>query len=507
MANKNIIAKNTLALYFRTAVLLLVSLYVTRALLRILGETDYDIFNVVGSVVVFFTFLNSSITQAIQRFFSYEIGQGDERCLNRVFNSSLILQMLIALCLIILCETVGLWFLNHRLTIPEERLEIANLVFQMSILTFSVGIMRSPFEALVVAYEKMSFFAWTSIIEAALKLLTVLVLYKSSADKLGLYSIMLVLCAIVILCCYILFCKKTFSHIKAAFVFDSSSLASLASYFGWNTLGNASNVISQQCFIFCLNIFKGVGVNAAMGLANGVYSAVSSFVAGFQAAFRPQIVQTYSTGNREELNKLIYSTSRLSFALVFIPAIIVIVNTPLILNVWLPEVPRYTVDFCRLILSCCIIDAVSGPYNCAVMADANIRNYQITISSVFFLDLAISYCLFRVSFPVQYILYSRVLTRGVINLFVGLHFMKKNFSFDISEYLMKGLLPILVFVCIASVSCLFMLHYFDSWILLIVSTAFFMTAGVAGIFFIVLSAHEREIILSFIKNRKTDEVG
>jgi len=500
-ANGKLLAKNTMAMYVRTAIVMIVSLYVTRALLTALGESDFGIYNIVGSVVIFFSFLNSSITQAIQRFLTFELGRGDKDSTKNVFQSSLFIQLLVVVILVLLCETLGLWFLKNGLNIPEERMDVAFWVFQFSTISFSIGILRSPFEAMVIAYEKLSFFAYASIFDSLIRLGIVFVLMNSHMDRLFEYGILVAIEAVLMLALYAVFCKKKFEICSFRPRYDKQCFTQMSSYFGWNLMGNATNVATQQGFSFMLNIFYGVVVNAAMGVANQVLAAVSSFVSGFQTAFRPQIVKAYSQEDIPSLNRLVSSTSRISFLLVFFPALLIIVNAPLILQLWLKDVPEYTTVFCRLILVCCVLDGISGPFYCAVMASRIIRNYQIVISSVFLADLLFSYLLFKLGVGVQHILYCRILTRGVINFFVGLAFIKRMTGFCIRSFMRTVLVPIFLFAIACSLVSVLLMESLKSWALLGISSAIILLVMMPLAFFVLLAPNERKSIVSIITNR------
>jgi len=495
------LAKNTLFLYFRTAVVVLISLYVSRIVLDILGVEDYGIYNVVGSIVLLFSFLNTAMTQASQRFITVELGKKDGSQMQKVFSMCLNTQAMIVVILVLLAETIGLWFLNTKLNIPPDRLAAANWVYQFSILTFSINVLRVPYEATVIAYEKMSFFAYASIIDAILKLGTVFLLKIILFDKLISYSGLLFLISFTMFLVYKKYCNSKFKNSCYKFIWDATLLKKLFKYSGVSLFGSFTNVATQNGFIFLINIFYGVATNAEMGIANQVSQAISSIVSGFQTSSRPQIMKSYASGEKERFFDLIIRTSKFSFSLIFIPALILIINMDFILDLWLKEVPVYAVSFAQLLVITVIFDATSGPYNIAIMSTERIRNYQLTISSVFLLDLIVSFLLMRLGIAPNFILISRIMTRGVINLFVGLFYLNLLFRFNVIEYSKKVLLPISVVVILLTPLIIYMHNILLGWALFLFSSLTITLLGGSLIFYIIFDKKERLYILNIIKKR------
>lgn len=495
------LAKNTLFLYFRTAVVMLISLYISRIVLDVLGVEDYGIYNVVGSIVVLFSFLNNAMTQASQRFITFELGKKNKDQIQKVFSMCFNTQIIIVIVIFLLAETLGLWFLNTKLNILPERMSAANLVYQFSILTFSINVIRVPYEASVIAYEKMSFFAYASILDALLKLGMVYLLKIIIFDKLITYSILIAFIAFIMFFIYKLYCNTKFNLCHYKFIWDKLLLKKLITYSGWSFFGSFSNVATQNGFIFLINIFYGVVANASMGIANQVSNAMSSIVSGFLTSARPQIVKTYSNGEKNRFFDLILRTSKFSFILMFIPALILIINMSLILNIWLKEVPELTVSFAQLLVICVLFDATSSPYNIAIMSSENIRNYQLTISLVFLLDLIVSYTLMKAEIAPNYILISRIMTRGVINLFVGLFYLKFLFKFEVLNYIKKVLLPIIIVIIILVPPVLFLYNNFSSILLFVYSSIYLILFGSILTYFIILDKNEQSYLMKIIIRR------
>lgn len=495
------LAKNTLFLYFRTAVVMLISLYISRVVLDVLGVEDYGVYNVVASIVVLFSFLNSAMTQASQRFITFEIGKKENAQIRKVFSMSLNTQSIIVIAIILLAETLGLWFLNNRLNLPPGRLIAANWVYQFSILTFCVNVLRVPYEGTVIAYERMSFFAYASVIDAVLKLLGVFLLKLILLDKLISYSAIIFFISILMLFTYKAYCNLKFRSSRYKFDWDVDLFKKLITYSSWSMFGSFSNVATQSGFIFIINIFYGVVANAAMGIANQVSNAMTSIVSGFQTSARPQIVKAYSQGESSRFFDLITRTSKFSFSLIFIPALILVVNMPLILSIWLKEVPEYAVTFAQLLVISVVFDATSGPYNIAIMSSERIRNYQLTISLVFLLDLIISYLLVSLGVLPSYILISRILTRGVINLFVGLFFLNYLFRFNVISYLKTVLMPIFTVVIVIIPLILFLNNNTFGWHRFFYSLVSLFITGALLAYFVIFNKVERIYIINLFKNR------
>ncbi|MEE1064195.1 MAG: hypothetical protein UH071_11065 [Paludibacteraceae bacterium] len=495
------IAKNTLALYARTIIVMLVSLYVSRALLEKLGVNDFGVYSVVGSIVILFSFLDNALTQASQRFLTVSLGEGDLDKMKRVFNTAVSIQIIMVVVAVVLLGTVGVWFLNNRLSFPEGRLEAANYAFQFSIMTFCLNFLRAPYAASVVAYERLDFFAYASILDALLKLGIVFAIGMTEDDRLVTYAGLLSLESFTMLMVYKFFCNRTFTTCRYKWILDKSIFSKMFSFSGWTLFGGFSNVATQNGFLFMLNMFCGVVANAAMGIANQVLTALETFIGSFQTSFQPQIVKSYAQGEINRVSSLINSTSKFSFALMFLPACLLIINIQLALEIWLSNnVPEDAGHFCQILIACCVIDAITGPFNCAIMATGKISKYQLSIGGSFLLDLTISYILFRSGLkPYYWILLSRFMTRGVLNGFIGLRFLNSLIGFDVKVYLRKTILPIISLIVIMTPLLYLVYTSFDGVKLLLISVPVMAIAYAITCYYVLFSVSEREYILSFVK--------
>lgn len=495
------LAKNTLALYMRSIIVMVVGLYTSRVVLQALGAEDYGLYNVVGSVVVLFSFLNGAMTTSVQRFLTYEIGRNDELGASNVFSASMGVQIILSLVLLLIVEFFGIWFINAKLNIPLERMTAANWVFQLSVITFCIGFVRVPYEATVIAHEKMTFFAYVSIFDAIMKLLIVFLLSLSNFDKLITYALLMGLEHILVWQIYRFYCKKKFRTCKFVIVKDHKLYKKLLSFSGWSLFGSATNIVTQKGFVFLVNIYYGLAVNAALGIANQVNAAVFNFVSSFSSSYRPQIVKSYAQGEQSRLFELISMTSRLSYSLMALPILLLIFNMPLVLNIWLKDVPLYTMQFCQIILVCSLIDAITIPYNAAIMATAKIKKYQLWISFSYVLDILVSYIFIRLGVLPYLVLFSRILTRGLFNAVIGLVFVSKLIDYPVFVYLRKCIFPILITLLIMLPVLLVLYNFMDGFKMLLWSTLFSIVVGLPSICFLLLTKSERCKIYNVVEHK------
>lgn len=394
--NNKRIAKNTLLLYLRMSFTMLVGLYTSRVILATLGVEDFGIYNVVGGVVAMFGFINSAMASGTQRFLTFELGCGDMRSLKTVFCTSVLIHSLIALLIIVLGETVGLWFFYEKLVIPVERMEAALWTYQFSILSTVVMIMSVPYNAVIIAHEKMSAFAYISVLEVVLKLVIVYMLIIGDIDKLILYAVLTFLVQLFICLVYSSYCKRHFEESK----FSRKSLkgkffCEMIGFSSWNLWGSCAAIAFTQGLNILLNVFWGPVVNAARGVAVQVQSAVIQLSMNFQTALNPQITKSFATGNRPYMYSLIYRSSKFTFFLLLFLSLPVMFETETILRVWLKTVPEYTVIFLRLMLCVTIIDAVANPLMVSAAATGKVKLYQGVVGGILLCILPISYVVLK----------------------------------------------------------------------------------------------------------------
>lgn len=385
------IAKNTLVLYFRMLFLMLISLYTSRVILEALGVEDYGIYNVVGGFVSMFALISSALTSACSRFLNFELGKGDPGRQNVVFSTAVTIQWGLAILVAVLSEAIGVWYVNNVMVLPPERLTAANWCFQFSVFNFCMNLITVPYNASIVAHEKMKAFAYVSIFQGLALLGISFMVYYEPFDRLVFYALMLMILQFLIRYMYQVYCRKHFEECHYRFVIDKPLLKHMLSYSLWHLVGNGSAILKGHGVNLLLNFFFGPAVNAARGLANHVDSAVNQFASNFMMAMNPQITQSYSRGDIKDMFKLVNRGSRFSFYLLFVLALPVIVNADYILHIWLKEVPAHTVAFVQLTLISMMITSVSIPVMKAQDATGDVRNYQLVVGGILLLNLPLSY--------------------------------------------------------------------------------------------------------------------
>jgi len=376
-----------------------VSLYTSRVVLQQLGVSDYGIYSLVGGIVALFGFFNTAMSSATQRYLSFDIGKGDTEHLRKTFSATLTIHFGIALLVLILAETIGLWYINHKMVFPGDRGFAVNVVYQFSVFSFLLGIVQVPYNALIIARERMKVYAYVSIAEVLLKLIIVFLLIYFGNDKLITYATLTFVVAVIIRLIYQFYCRRHFVESKYKFEYDRVYYRELFSYSGWSLFGNLAVVGKWQGTNIILNIFFGTIVNSAYGIAMQVQGALSSFVYNFLVAVRPQIIQSYAKKDLQRSHKLIIQSSKFSFILLYFISLPVLFNIEYILSIWLEIVPEYTSVFITLCMIGILIDCISEPLIAGIHASGNIKTYQIVLSLLIGLSLPISYTLLKVGYP------------------------------------------------------------------------------------------------------------
>ena len=398
------LAKNTIFLYFRMFIMMAISLYTSRVILNTLGVSDYGIYNVIGGFVAMFTLLSGSLTNAVSRFLTYEIGKSSNH-LNLVFSTSLTVMFFLSLIVLLVGETAGYWFLNSKMNIPIDRIVAANWTLQCSLLTFAVNLISVPYNAMIIANEKMLAFTYISIFEAVLKLLIVYLVLLSTCEKLVVYSILLLLVSILIRLLYGVYAKRNFKDSTYHFVYDKQLLKKITNFAGWNFLGSGAAIINIHGVNMLMNLFFGVTVNAARGMAVQVNHAINSFAQNFMTALNPQITKSFAVGDSKYMFTLIFQGARLSFYMLLFLSLPVLMSTEYILSIWLKIVPDYTIIFVRLVLIFAMCESISNPLITAMLATGSIRNYQIVVGGMQMMNFPISYILLERGYAPEITLY------------------------------------------------------------------------------------------------------
>lgn len=498
MIDNKRIAKNTLLLYLRMFLLMGISLYTSRIVLETLGVEDFGVYNIVGSIIVLFSFINNALTAATRRFINFNLGKNNPQESAKAFSASLTIHFIICIILIIISESIGLWFLNTQLNIPENRMYAANWIYQFSILSACIGIVGAPYESTIVAYEKMSVYSYLSIIEGVFKLIIVYMLVICTTDKLIFYSALIFIVGILVSSTKWMYCSRNFLICKYQFMVDKPMLKSIASFSGWSLFGQIAYIGSTSGLNMIINIFCGVLLNAATGIAQQVNSAIYNFVSNFQTAFNPQLIQTYSSGNLEVHRILLSRASRISYYLLYIISLPVLINTSYILHLWLKEVPDHSVAFTQLIITFSLVEALGAPLWMSMQAIGKIKTYQIIVSSINALNIPIAFvCLYQ-GLAVESIFYTKILIGLLMYIFRVLYILPLiNFSYI--DYFKKIVYPTVTITLLTTCILLIVSTYLDGGEKLLITIPLSIILCVGSIYYIGINKHEKQTILQIIK--------
>lgn len=496
--NNKRIAKNTLLLYFRMLLMMFVTLFTSRVVLDKLGVTDYGIYNVVGGVVAMLGFLNSSMSNAVQRYLSFEIGKNNEAGVNRIFNVSLFAHAGIAVFVFVVTEIVGVWYLNTHMNIPAERMDAANWVLQCSIFTTLFTIVQVPYNAIIISKEQMGIYAYISILEVVLKLLVVYMLAIGNFDKLKLYSVLIMVVTIGIMMIYRFYCTRKYKEAKFKFIKDWNLLKQIVGFASWNMLGELAWVFTGQGVNIILNSFFGPVVNAARGLAEQVNGAVNRFVANFQTAVNPQLIKNYASDQLGEMKTLLFRSTRFSYYLLLALSLPIILKMDFILHLWLKEVPDYTTGFCQLVLVSSLVSTLSNLLAQVARAYGKIRNYQIIVSIFLFLNFPLSYIVLKFGGSPLSTMFVNIGINAML-LFVRLRLTNRMIQMTYGSFIRNVLFPVIIVTAGALVIPLTIYFMLDNSIIsfIIVCLVSFVSVGVST-YALGMNANERLYILAAI---------
>ena len=495
--NSKRVAKNTGILFIRMFVLMGIGLFTSREILRILGVDDFGIYNLVGTIVVMFTFLQTALNNATSRFITFDLGKGNENSLQRTFSMSINVELLLVVIIFLLSEIVGPWFIEHKLHIPIGRGTAAHIVFQLSLVNFLIGLIRTPFNSLIIAHEKMDFFAYTSIIEAVFKLLIVYMLTIIEYDKLIVFGALQIGVVILIFLWLYVYCKRHFKECNYIRYWDSLFFKKLTNYSGLSLLVNLSDIAVIQSITIFFNIFSGVVANAALAIANQVNTHLNQFVYNFSQSYSPQIIKSYAAGEYDYFMKLIFSSSKISFFLFFAVSFPVLLNISFLLDIWLVTPPPLSDIFLMLICSFSLLDSFSQPLWTAVHATGNLKVHQLLMGSIKILNIPISYILLKLEYHIVSVLIVYVLLNIVCTV-VRIWWMKHLIKMDISSYVQNVMWPMVKIVIISIPAPIVIYNCFSGVSALISSTVLFWIIYFFSVYYIALNTIEKKIVDGFI---------
>lgn len=506
--NNKRIAKNTVVLYFRMIIVMVVGLFTSRIILSVLGVEDYGIYNVVAGVVVLFTFVSNAISIGTQRHISYELGKPDG-CVSEIFSACLKIHIFFGIIVVILGEFIGLWFINYKLNIPADRMFAANVIYQISLINCFLSIVMTPYGAAVIAYEKMSFYAYMSIFDVSAKLLMVFVLTLIPFDKLIIYTTTILIIGIIGSLIQVYYVNKHLIGIKIVSIKNKSLYKYLLSFSGWTLFGSISCMLETQGLNMIINIYYGVLLNAAVGIANQVRGVLTQFVSGFQQALNPQLVKSESSGDRQRQFTLIFRASKFSFYIMFALSLPVMANLHQILFLWLGQVPEYTVSICQLVIIIQLFECVSSPLYTTIFAIGKIKYYQCVVAILRILSVvsAIAICSLEVE---PYMIYLMPCIVAAILLIYRVWFIHKHIAMPVNSFLRRVIAPVFS-VCVATVIPLLIYKHLEisdgSILRILIETVCISILTITAILILGFTSSERMAIFQYIRRiikRKDD---
>ena len=494
-----LIVKNTGILYARMLVMMAISFFTARMTLSALGVTDYGVNNVVGGLVSMFSLLSTSLSTATGRFLTFGVGENDIVKLKKIFCISVNIHIILAFIVVAAIETLGVYFLNHKMTIPSSRMTAAHWVLQCSVITFAVGLYSIPYNAAIIAHEKMSAFAYMTIFDAITRLLIVFSIYYYGGDRLILFAVLTLIQSIIRQSIYHIYCHRKFEECRYRLEWDSKLGKSMFSFAGWNFIGCTAGLMKDQGVNIVINMFYGPAVNAARGIAMQINGIVGQFIGNFTMALNPQIIKDYATNELEHMHKLIFWGTRLSYYLFMFISIPIFFEVEKILQIWLGQIPTHTVLFARLVLTLSLSEVISNTLITSQMATGKIRNYQIVVGGILLLNLPLSYLLLRIGMiPEITVCIAIILSQ--IALFARLYFLRSMIKLSIGRFIRK------VYFNVITVSILSLLPPLVCYLtmqpdiirLLVLCTVSCLSSGLV-IYYIGCDCIERKMILEYAK--------
>jgi O-antigen/teichoic acid export membrane protein len=479
-----------------------VTLYTSRVVLNILGIDDFGIYDVVGGIVTMFSLISVSMTVACQRFLSFELGKNDLIQLKKVFSTSLTIHIILGVIIVVIAETIGVWFLNTQMNIASERLNAANWVFQCSLFTFFINLISVPYNAIIITHEQMSAFAYISIFEVILKLLIVFILPLFIFDKLKIYAILVMSVALLVRLIYSIYSRQSFEECRHInYKIEINIFKQMFNFAGWNFLGSAAGLLRNNGVNILLNIFFGATVNAAKGIAYQVQYAVYAFVSNFQMAINPQIVKSYAIFDNDRILFLVKQGTRFSYYLLFILTLPILIETETILKLWLKIVPEYTVIFVRLAIIYSLMDTLSRFLIMTMLATGNIKKYQIIVGGIKLIELPIVYGFLKIGYSPEIIYYVTIILE-IICLAIRMIFLKFRIHLPIKDYLFAVIGKVLIVTIVALILSLYIPIPIESELMkLLVSISVCTLSSIFAIYYVGISSSERIFLKNKIRER------
>lgn len=501
--NNKRVAKNTILLYARLLFAQIIGLYTSRKVLEILGVEDFGIYNVVGGIVVFMTFLNGSMSVATSRYLTVELGKGDEAGYREVFGMAFHIHAILSLLVLLGAETVGLWFLNTQMNIPEARMHAANVIYQISVISTVLGIIQTPYGASITAHEHMNIYAYIGIEEVIAKLLIVLGIdfFAENVDNLEVYAFLMLCVQIINFCIYLFYCRKKFAYCRVSRLWDKGLFRSMFGFTGWNLFGTIAWILKDQGVNVVLNIFGGPLVNGARGVAGQASGAVSNIVGCFNTAVSPQITKNYASGDKRGLHRLMMLSSKISYILLLMLTVPVLYELNFLLNIWLVKVPEHTLVFTKIIMIEGLIGVLGNAFISPLLATGDIKKYQIVVGTIMLLNVPLSWILLKIGLPV-YVPF--IVSVGITTVAgaIRLYLCRSMLSFPVMEYLRKVLVPVALLTLVSFVSVGLVIAFMeDGWLRLISVSMLSVVIVSLSAYFICFDKEEQTKISELIVNK------
>lgn len=495
------LAKNTLYLYFRMFITLIVGLYTSRVVLNTLGVTDYGIYNVIGGIVAIFATLNSAMASTSSRYITFYLGKDNNKQLNEIFSSVALVHFAIAIIVVIACETIGLWFFYKYMQIPADRVDVAFWLLQLSFASSFLLMINIPYTGLIIGHENMDVYAYLSIFDVIMKLLIAFLIQVSPVDRLLFYGILIFVVQIIDFWVYRLYSIRKYKESHIIFFLNKTLLKELSSYFGWSIIGNLAVVCNTQGINLLLNMFFGPTINAARGVAVQVQGIINNFVGNFQTALNPQIIKTYAGDEMHRMHYLMFASSKYGFLLLFLISFPIIIEAQQILHLWLGLVPEHTVNFLRIIILSCMVNSLANSSTVASGATGKIRIYSIVVGGIVLLPIIFAYFALKVVGNPE-LVFVIVLFFEILALFARLLMMKRMISMSFNDYGRNVFLPIFK-VLMTSMWLPFLLYkIMDNSIYSMIVVCFVCLANVIlAIYFVGLTKNEQTLCIKVLRSK------
>ena len=499
--NKRII-KNTMLLYGRMGLMMIISFFTARITLEALGVVDYGINNVVGGLVSMFSLISGSLTASASRFITFGLGKGEKEELNRVFSTSVNIHVILAITVVFAIETIGVWFLNNKMVIPVDRLTAAHWVLQCTALSFAIGLLSTPYNAAIVAHERMDIYAYFTLFDAAARLAIVFSIKYFGGDKLILLAIISLIPGLIKQFYYWRFSKRNFEECTYHFTWDKYLFKKMTVFAGWNFIGCTAGQMKDQGVNIAINLFNGPAINAARGIAMQVNSTIGQFSSNFMVALNPQITKEYAAGNLERMYKIIFKGTRLSFYLFFLLSLPIFFEIEAILQIWLGQVPAHSIPFTRLVIILSLCEILSNTLITAQLANGNIRNYQIVVGGILLLNFPISYYLLKLGHSPEITLVVAIIISQIC-LIARLLFLRNMIKLPTMAFLKKVYLNVIIVTIVSSIFPGICYFYIENEILrfIMVGGASLISSGLT-IYYIGCDNSERQMAQRYICNLK-----